>query len=154
MLLCLICNFYIYVVLKALTKAWEEACAATSASKIVIPGGSYKMEAVDLKGPCMAPIEIQFDGTLQAPADPNALDGADEWLKVQHVNFFTLSGKGVFDGQGATAWKQNDCGTNKNCKKRSKVINELYNYIAISINLKLLVALALLLNHSNELSFL
>lgn len=53
------------------------------------------MEAVDLKGPCMAPIEIQFDGTLQAPADPNALDGADEWLKVQHVNFFTLSGKGV-----------------------------------------------------------
>ncbi|KAL2972678.1 hypothetical protein AAZX31_14G006200 [Glycine max] len=105
---------------EALTKAWEEACAATSASKIVIPGGSYKMEAVDLKGPCMAPIEIQFDGTLQAPADPNALDGADEWLKVQHVNFFTLSGKGVFDGQGATAWKQNDCGTNKNCKKRSK----------------------------------
>ncbi|KAL3016153.1 hypothetical protein AAZX31_06G197100 [Glycine max] len=101
---------------QAFLSAWTQACASTTAVKIVIPAGTYQMGAVDVKGPCKAPIEVQVDGTIQAPTNVVNLKGADQWLKVQHVNSFTLSGKGVFDGQGPTAWKQNDCTTNKNCK--------------------------------------
>ncbi|KAL2666197.1 hypothetical protein GLYMA_02G307000v4 [Glycine max] len=112
---------------QAFTDAWKVACASTSASKILIPNGTYKMKAVDVKGPCMAPIEIQIDGTIQAPADPNALDGAKQWVKIGYANFITLSGKGIFDGQGAIAWKQNDCRTNTNCKIPS--MNFGFNFV-------------------------
>lgn len=101
---------------KAFISAWNEACASTTAVKIVIPAGTYNMREVDVKGPCKAPIEIQVDGTIKAPANPDELKGADQWVKIGYTNFLTLSGKGVFDGQGAAAWKQNDCSTNKNCK--------------------------------------
>jgi len=82
--------------LKAFTKAWKEACASTSASKILISSGEYKMNAVNVKGPCKASVEIQVDGTIQAPADPYALKGAYEWIKIEYVDSFTLSGKGIF----------------------------------------------------------
>nr|KYP48138.1 Polygalacturonase [Cajanus cajan] len=115
---------------QALTKAWDEACASTTATKIVIPGGTYKMNAIQVKGPCKAPIEINVAGIIQAPPDPNAMNDAYEWIKIEHVDFLTISGHGVFDGQGAKAWKENDCGTNQKCKKRSlqhltKLANEL-----------------------------
>ena len=103
-------------VLKAFSSAWKEACASTTAAKIVIPSGTYKMNAVDVRGPCKAPIEIQVDGTIQAPANPSDMKGADQWVKIQYVDFLTMSGSGTFDGQGEAAWKQNDCGSNKNCK--------------------------------------
>ena len=103
-------------ILKAFLSAWTQACASPTAVKIVIPAGTYQMGAVDVKGPCKAPIEVQVDGTIQAPANPTDLKAAHQWFVVQYVNSFTLSGKGVFDGQGATAWKQNDCTTNKDCK--------------------------------------
>ncbi|AES65907.1 putative polygalacturonase [Medicago truncatula] len=90
----------------ALGNAWKEACASTTASKIVIPGGTYKMGGIELKGPCKAPIEVQVDGTIQAPADPSQIKAADQWVKFLYMEHLTLSGKGVFDGQGATAYKQ------------------------------------------------
>ncbi|KAG5066403.1 hypothetical protein GLYMA_04G143200v4 [Glycine max] len=101
---------------QAFLSAWTQACASPTTVKIVIPAGTYQMGAVDVKGPCKAPIEVQVDGTIQAPANPTDLKAAHQWFVVQYVNSFTLSGKGVFDGQGATAWKQNDCTTNKDCK--------------------------------------
>jgi galacturan 1,4-alpha-galacturonidase len=52
------------------------------------------MNAVAVKGPCKAPIEIQVDGTIQAPENPDELNDAYEWVKIQHVDFLTLSGKG------------------------------------------------------------
>ncbi|KAJ1415514.1 Pectin lyase fold/virulence factor [Sesbania bispinosa] len=116
---------------QALLNAWKEACASTTATKIVIPNGTYKMNAVYAKGPCKAPVEIQVDGTIQAPANPEALNGAYEWVKFEYVDFLTLSGKGTFDGQGTTAWKQNDCGKNKNCKRRS--MNFGFNFLKHSI---------------------
>ncbi|XP_020207396.1 polygalacturonase [Cajanus cajan] len=101
---------------KAIVSAFTQACAATTPSKIVIPAGKYIMGSVDLKGPCKAPIELQVDGTVSAPTDAAALKGVEYWFKISHVNSFTLSGVGVFDGLGPTSWKQNDCTKNKDCK--------------------------------------
>jgi len=101
---------------QALTRAWKEACAAGGTSKIVIPKTTYNLgNAASLQGPCKGPIEIRLDGTLKAPANPRQLKG-DGWITIGRVDGFTLSGSGTLDGQGATSWKQNDCGINNKCK--------------------------------------
>ena len=106
-------NLFATIFLKAVTKAWTDACAGTEASKIIIGQGTYSMNAVDLKGPCKAPsIELQVDGVVKAPAD---LKGVEQWVKIGYVNGFTLSGTGTFDGQGEASWKVNDCATNLKC---------------------------------------
>ncbi|GAU36279.1 hypothetical protein TSUD_255330 [Trifolium subterraneum] len=89
------------------------------------------MNAIELKGPCKAPIEIQVDGTIQAPENPDDLHDAYEWVKIQYVDYLTISGKGVFDGNGEIAWKHNDCGKNSKCKRRS--MNFGFNFIKHSI---------------------
>ncbi|KAJ1415512.1 Reverse transcriptase zinc-binding domain [Sesbania bispinosa] len=50
---------WVWQMFQALLNAWKEACASTTATKIVIPNGTYKMNAVYAKGPCKAPVEIQ-----------------------------------------------------------------------------------------------
>ncbi|QCE07914.1 galacturan 1 [Vigna unguiculata] len=115
---------------KALTSAWAEACASTSAVKIVIPSGTYQMTHVDVKGPCKAPIEIQLDGTIKAPPKPEDV-GGDQLLRIGYVNALTISGKGVIDGQGSYAWKQNDCSKNTKCKLLG--MNLGFNFINNSI---------------------
>jgi hypothetical protein len=52
-----------------LSNAWKDACAAIGSSKVVVPVGTYKLGLVSLKGPCKGPIEVQVEGTLQAPVD-------------------------------------------------------------------------------------
>ncbi|WVZ14357.1 hypothetical protein V8G54_011923 [Vigna mungo] len=104
---------------QALTNAWKDACASTNPSKIVIPTGTYHLKQLELKGPCLAPIEVQVHGTILAPKDPNQFDGEAQWIKFSYINFFTLSGGGTFDGQGAIAWDNNNCAETKICKKLS-----------------------------------
>ncbi|PNY02007.1 polygalacturonase-like protein [Trifolium pratense] len=91
---------------QAFASAWKEACASTTAVKIVISSGTYKLNAIDVKGPCKAPIEVQVDGTIQAPTNQDEIKGADQWVKFSYMDSLTLSGKVVYDGQGATVWKQ------------------------------------------------
>ncbi|KAK7305352.1 hypothetical protein VNO77_43257 [Canavalia gladiata] len=104
---------------QALTNAWQEACASTIPSKILVSRGIYMLKQIEFRGPCMAPIEVQIDGIIQAPPDPSQFDGNAQWVKFTYINFFTLSGNGTFDGQGAIAWRQNDCNVNKHCKRLS-----------------------------------
>ncbi|KAL9317629.1 hypothetical protein ACSQ67_014146 [Phaseolus vulgaris] len=73
------------------------------------------MTHVEVKGPCKAPIEIQVDGTIKAPPKPEDV-GGEQWLGIGYVDRLTMSGNGVFDGQGATAWKQNECAKKFACK--------------------------------------
>ncbi|XLS52228.1 hypothetical protein HN51_012905 [Arachis hypogaea] len=106
----------LFILLVALLQnAWREACASPTVRKSVIPRGNFRMRAVDLKGHCKAPIERYVDGTVIAPMNPRGVGDEWQWVKVHYVYYFTLSGNGVFDGQGAIAWQQNDCGTNLNC---------------------------------------
>lgn len=98
----------------------------------MIPAGTYKMNGVDVKGPCKAPIEIQVDGTIQAPANQAEIKAETQWVKFQYMNGLTLSGKGVFDGNGATVWKQ--VGAAWRGDKAGKVImNFGFNFVNNSI---------------------
>nr|GMD24851.1 polygalacturonase-like [Ipomoea batatas] len=102
----------------ALLDVWNEACKDTTPSTILIPKGTYPMSQVVLSGPCKAPIRLQIHATLKAPLDLKTLDPKKEWLTIQYVDNFTLSGGGILDGQGAIAWLRNDCGrTIGSCNK-------------------------------------
>ncbi|XP_027338620.1 polygalacturonase-like [Abrus precatorius] len=116
---------------KAFSSAWTQACASTTPVKIMIPAGTYQMSALDVKGPCKAPIEVKVDGTIQAPISQNDLKDAGQWVKFGYIDSLTLSGSGVFDGQGEAAWKLNDCSTNKKC--HMLCMNFGFNFVNNSI---------------------
>ncbi|PHT51847.1 Polygalacturonase [Capsicum baccatum] len=71
------------------------------------------MNQVKLEGPCKGPIELQIQATLKAPLDPNSIKGC-EWLTVNKLDGFTMSGGRTLDGQGKAAWE---------CKKSTKLPN-------------------------------
>ncbi|KAJ6297066.1 hypothetical protein OIU78_022735 [Salix suchowensis] len=90
---------------EALNNAWKDACASTNPSKVLIPSGTYSLRQVTLAGPCKAAIELQVDGILKAPVNPDQFsDGS--WVDFRHVDQLTLSGRGTFDGQGNVAWSK------------------------------------------------
>ncbi|KAG5111305.1 hypothetical protein JHK82_040528 [Glycine max] len=101
----------------ALQKAWRDACVSTTPSKVVVPSNKYKLRQIDFMGPCKAPIEILVNGIIKAPKNSFGVSGQDQWVRFGYINFLTLSGNGTFHGRGKMAWKQNNCSTNKNCKK-------------------------------------
>lgn len=80
---------------------------------MLIPKGVYQLSQSNLKGPCKSSIEVQVEGTLQAPADPKG----DGLVILEYIDQLTLSGTGVFDGQGKTGWEKNDCHQKKICTK-------------------------------------
>ncbi|KAM5582812.1 polygalacturonase-like [Rosa sericea] len=89
---------------EGLAKAWRDACALESASKVVVPSGAYKLKEATFEGPCKAPIEVQIQGTLQAPKDRSS----DTWVAFSSIDMLTLWGGGTFDGQGAPGSKDGD----------------------------------------------
>ncbi|KAH6833143.1 hypothetical protein C2S53_003007 [Perilla frutescens var. hirtella] len=116
---------------QALSKAWKDATASRNPSKIVIPAGKWMLSQAALKGPNLAPLELENQGIVQAYSNLNSMaDNQGQWITIDYVNYFTLSG-GVFDGQGQQAWKMNDCNTNKNCPKLP--LNLSFNFITNSI---------------------
>ncbi|KAL2454564.1 Pectin lyase-like superfamily protein [Abeliophyllum distichum] len=117
---------------EALSSAWKEACAATTPSTIVVPKGTFLLNQLKLVGPCKAPIELQVQGTIRAPSDYTQLpDKNAEWITINYVDHLTISGGGIFDGQGKEAWAKNDCGKNPKCVKLP--INLSFNFITNSI---------------------
>ncbi|KAK4409583.1 Polygalacturonase [Sesamum angolense] len=111
--------------------AWKEASNSTSPSIIVIPRGTWSLSQVKLIGN-KAPLELQVQGTVQTNPKTCQLPNKDgEWITINYVNYFTLCGGGVFDGQGQEAWKQNDCHKNRNCAKLP--MNLSFNFINNSI---------------------
>ncbi|XP_047320791.1 exopolygalacturonase-like [Impatiens glandulifera] len=99
----------------ALLNAWTEACKSPTESRVIIPPGNYNLEAIVLKGPCMAPINLHVQGYISAQADPAHFQ-AGAWIQLNNLNALTVSGTGTFDGKGSMAWGLNDCGKNLNCK--------------------------------------
>ena len=91
--------------MSALANAWRDACTSNRSSAIFIPKGIFKVKQGKFEGPFNSPIDFQLGGTLQAL---KSLPG-DNWITFARVDRLTLSGEGVFDGQGKAAWKRNDC---------------------------------------------
>ncbi|KAL6580179.1 hypothetical protein OROMI_008203 [Orobanche minor] len=117
---------------EALMKAWKEAIASPTPCKILIPPGDWTLSQAHMEGPNKSPINLEVKGTLKAYPDPAKLPvKAYEWVTINYVNFLTISGGGVFDGQGQQAWKQNDCNKNSKCAKLP--INLSLNFINNSI---------------------
>ncbi|XP_015881036.3 exopolygalacturonase [Ziziphus jujuba] len=112
---------------QALANAWKDVCAATSPSKLVIPSGTYTLTEAKLLGPCKAPIEVQIQGTLQAPAVMTK--ASDNWVVIERLDGFTLNG-GIFDGQGKSSYGKH-CAKTDYCGKLP--INIRYNFITNSI---------------------
>ncbi|KAL0550815.1 hypothetical protein IC582_009879 [Cucumis melo] len=111
----------------ALASAWKEACASTTPSKVLIPKGTYGLTQSNLKGPCKSSIELQLEGTVQASVDVKG----DGLLLLEYVDQLTVSGTGVVDGQGKTAWGKNDCHLKKICTKLP--MNLKFNFVTNSI---------------------
>ncbi|XP_028803138.1 polygalacturonase-like [Neltuma alba] len=95
---------------QAFTNAWYDACACNVSSKVMVPRGTFKMpNTVTFSGPCKAPIEVKVDGTIQGIINPSTLKQEGSWVNFEYINFFTLSGSGIFDGLGVSnPWKQDD----------------------------------------------
>uniref|UniRef100_A0A2N9IDQ9 Uncharacterized protein n=1 Tax=Fagus sylvatica TaxID=28930 RepID=A0A2N9IDQ9_FAGSY len=75
---------------QALSNAWKYVCATIGSSNVVVPAGTYKLGLVSLKGPCKGPIEVQVEGTLQAPVDPGYFKGSDGWVVFERIDQFTF----------------------------------------------------------------
>ncbi|KAM7503726.1 hypothetical protein LguiB_002630 [Lonicera macranthoides] len=97
--------------------AWKAACAAPTPSTIVIPKGTFLLNQVTIEGPCKAPITLRLEAILKAPADPAQLMPDLEWVTFRNIDQFTMIGGGTFDGQGKTAWANNDCKATGKCNK-------------------------------------
>lgn len=97
-----------------MTKAWQAACQAAGKSKVLIPKGTYRLGAVQFNGPCKGEIELQVQGTLQAPGDRGNFKTAS-WVTFSHIDGLTVSGGGTFDGQGKNVWGKRSCSGIKYC---------------------------------------
>lgn len=101
--------------MKAFLNAWRDACKWSGKSTVLIPNGTYKLKDVNFTGPCNSSINFRLEGMLKAPIDPNSF-ASDNWINFKHVNKLMVGGGGSLDGQGAYAWKMNDCKKNPNCR--------------------------------------
>ncbi|XVF21088.1 hypothetical protein REPUB_Repub12eG0060600 [Reevesia pubescens] len=113
-----------------LLNAWKESCSSTTPSKILIPKGTYALSQISLDGPCKSPIELQVQGTIMAPANPSAFKEPN-WVVFNNIDGLTMSGGGVFDGQGSNVWGKNDCSKIKYCA--ALPINLRFNFIKNSM---------------------
>uniref|UniRef100_A0A803LUS2 Polygalacturonase n=1 Tax=Chenopodium quinoa TaxID=63459 RepID=A0A803LUS2_CHEQI len=103
---------------QAFLSAWKAACAATTPTTVLVPKGSYVLNAIKLQGPCKSRVTLEILGNFRAPADPVLFKGEDTWVKIQNVDGLTITapkGAGVFDGQGYMAWTMNNCSKTGKC---------------------------------------
>ncbi|CBI28389.3 hypothetical protein VitviT2T_018075 [Vitis vinifera] len=115
---------------QALLAAWKEACASPTPSSVLVPAGTYGLGQICFEGPCKAPINLIVEGTLKAPVDTKNFKADAGWVAFQNIDHFTLSGKGVFDGQGPAVWGKK-CARSSYCG--ALPINLKFNFLTNSM---------------------
>ncbi|MQM05908.1 hypothetical protein Taro_038724 [Colocasia esculenta] len=110
--------------------AWRAACASKAGSRMVIPEGRFLVNPLAFTGPCNGSVEIQVLGTVLAPADLGVFPaGKAEWIAFNYIESLVIRGGGTFDGQGASAWPDNDC-SKKNATTCHKIPNSIgFNFV-------------------------
>ncbi|KAA3454434.1 exopolygalacturonase-like [Gossypium australe] len=101
-------------------RTFKAACNFRGNAMMVIPKGEFLIGPIIFQGPCFNPssLIIQANGIVKAQADLSYFTGgADDtdWITFQSINGLILSGTGTFHGQGAKAWKYNDCAHKSHC---------------------------------------
>ncbi|CAA7036988.1 unnamed protein product [Microthlaspi erraticum] len=99
----------------AFSKAWKEACAWRGNPRVYVPFGTFYLGGVTFTGPCKSRISFIIKGTLLAPKNANLIK-QDTWIIFKYVDYLTVSGGGILDGQGSYSWPRNDCRRNPNCR--------------------------------------
>ncbi|XP_058081845.1 exopolygalacturonase-like [Magnolia sinica] len=99
---------------KALLDAWTKACAWDDMGRVLIPKGTFLIGLVVLKGPCKDAIVFQVARVVKAPGLKKF--HSDSWIEFKYINGLMVTGGGTFDGQGASAWRHNQCSKMKKCK--------------------------------------
>ncbi|KAL5737514.1 hypothetical protein ACOSP7_030275 [Xanthoceras sorbifolium] len=100
---------------KAFYNTWNQTCQFRGRSLVMVPEGKFLVGPMVLTGPCNGPIDIHLQGDLVAPTDQASLD-LDHWISFRYIDRLTINGGGTFDGQGPSAWPQNTCDKDPNCK--------------------------------------
>ncbi|RXH80204.1 hypothetical protein DVH24_041351 [Malus domestica] len=96
-------------------KTWIAACKNNTdrRSRVLIPPGTYKSGPAVFQGPCTCakPIVVQVLGTIKGLNDLSLYE-EPYWFLFEKVEGLVITGNGVFDGQGSSAWKvAGDCGS-------------------------------------------
>ncbi|XXG58563.1 hypothetical protein AAC387_Pa04g0848 [Persea americana] len=102
---------------QAFQDTWTAACGSSGPATIIVPKGDYWMGPLKFTGPCkgVPSITMKLDGHLLAETDLNKFPSGD-WVYFGWIDGLTITGTGVFDGQGASIWHLNDCQQNEKCK--------------------------------------
>lgn len=88
--------------------AWKDACSWSGGGGVLIPEGTYYMGPVHLRGECKGDMTFKIEGVVKASTDLSKFT-TSSWIYFHHVNELTITGRGIIDGQGASAWSSNDC---------------------------------------------
>ncbi|KAJ0249588.1 ExopolygalacturonaseGBGA483 [Hirschfeldia incana] len=101
---------------KAFADAWKKACESKSPTKIKVQEGKYLVQTLEFKGPCKSAVTFEMDGHIIAPSKATPGKPHCGWINFEKLENFNLNGHGaIFDGQGAHAWKINDCAKTGKC---------------------------------------
>ncbi|XP_076923826.1 exopolygalacturonase-like [Bidens hawaiensis] len=100
---------------KAFISAWNNACSHRGGGRVVVPRGTYMLDAVMFIGPCRGPMEFIIRGSLEASNNP-ANFFVDHWITFKYIDQLTIGGGGSLLGHGGAAWHYNDCNHNSRCK--------------------------------------
>ncbi|XXG58581.1 hypothetical protein AAC387_Pa04g0861 [Persea americana] len=102
---------------QAFQDTWMAACGSSGPATIIVPKGDYWMGPLKFTGPCkgVPSITMKLDGHLLAETDLNKFPSGD-WVYFGSIDGLTITGTGVFDGQGASIWHLNNCQQNEKCK--------------------------------------
>ncbi|KAL3731028.1 hypothetical protein ACJRO7_027971 [Eucalyptus globulus] len=103
---------------KAFEAAWNEACRSTGRVNLLIPKGTYLLGPVRFAGPCtdVSSLTIKVQGHLKASTNLSQYGSDAGWVEFGWVEGLSLTGGGVFNGQGAEAWLYNNCLVDFDCK--------------------------------------
>ncbi|KAE8728593.1 putative Pectin lyase superfamily protein [Hibiscus syriacus] len=104
-------------------RTFKAACNFRGDAMMVIPKGDFLIGPVLFSGPCFnpSPLIVQANGMVKAQSDMSYFTGgadATDWITFQALkNGLILTGDGSFHGQGALAWKYNDCAHKSKCER-------------------------------------
>ncbi|XP_061373564.1 exopolygalacturonase-like [Gastrolobium bilobum] len=112
----------------AFLKAWNDACNWDGNASILIPEGIYMLNPVTFIGPCKGWTIFKIKGILIAPTDRSLYPNLDKWIDFRYINQLRVTGGGILDGQGSSAWPPE--GSRNNPLWPTRPVTMLFNFIS------------------------